>query len=41
MNEELESVKLSLQNINDIVDIKGNPVVSSVLMAPVKAIPII
>ena len=29
MNEELESVKLSLQNINDIVDIKGNPVVSS------------
>lgn len=41
MNEELESVKLSLQNINDIVDIKENPVVSSVLMAPVKAIPII
>lgn len=41
MNEELENVKLSLQNINDMVDIKNNLIVSSVLMAPVKAIPII
>lgn len=41
MNEELEQVKLSLQNMNDLVDIKGNPVVSSVLMAPIKVIPVI
>ena len=41
MNEELEQVKLSLQNMNDLVDIKGNPVVSSVLIAPIKAIPVI
>ena len=41
MNEELEQAKLSLQNANDFVDIKGNPVVSSVLMAPIKAIPVI
>ena len=36
MNEELEQAKLSLQNMNDLVDIKGNPVVSSILMAPIK-----
>ena len=41
MNEELEQAKLSLQNMNDLVDIKGNPVVSSILMAPIKAIPVI
>lgn len=41
MTEDIESVKLSLQNINDIIDIKENPVVASVLMAPVKAIPIL
>lgn len=39
MNEELEQAKLSLQNMNELIDIKGNPVVSSVLMAPIKAIP--
>lgn len=41
MNNELEDVKLSLKNINDLVDIKGNPVVDSVVMGPVKAIPIL
>lgn len=41
MNEELENVKLALQNINDMVDIKSNPVVSSFLVGPVKAIPVI
>ena len=28
MNEELEQAKLSLQNMNDLVDIKGNPPLS-------------
>lgn len=41
MNDELEEVKLSLKNINDLVDIKENPVVGSVIMAPVKALPIL
>lgn len=41
MNEELENLKLSLQNINHMVDIKNNPIVSSVLLAPAKAIPVI
>lgn len=41
MNEELELAKASLQNATNLTDIKGNPVVSSVLMAPVKAIPVI
>ena len=41
MNNELEEVKLSLKNINDLVDIKENPVVGSVIMAPVKALPIL
>lgn len=41
MNNELEEVKLSLKNINNLVDIKGNPVISSVIMAPVKSIPIL
>ena len=41
MNEEFEQTKLSLQNMNELVDIKGNPVVSSLLMAPIKAVPVI
>lgn len=38
MDSELERVKLSLKNINDVKDVKENPVVSSVLLAPIKAI---
>lgn len=41
MDNGLESVKLSLENINDLRDVKENPVVSSVLLAPMKAIPVI
>ena len=41
MDNGLESVKLSLENINDLRDVKENPVVSSVLLAPIKAIPVI
>ena len=41
MDDGLESVKLSLENINDLRDVKENPVVSSVLLAPIKAIPVI
>ena len=41
MNEDLEIAKNSLHNVNEIKDIKENPVVESVLLAPVKAIPIL
>ena len=39
MNEKLEMAKNSLYNANEIKDIKENPVVESVLLAPIKAIP--
>ena len=41
MNEDFELAKLSLHNANDLIDIKENPVVDAVLLAPIKAIPII
>lgn len=41
MNEELELAKVSLKNANAYVDIKSNPVVESVLMPIVKAVPVI
>lgn len=41
MNEELELTKVSLKNANDYADIKSNPVVESVLMPIVKAVPVI
>lgn len=41
MDNELEDVKLSFENINDLRNVKENPVVSSVLLAPIKAIPVI
>ena len=41
MNEDFELAKLSLHNSNDLIDIKENPVVDAVLLAPIKAIPII
>jgi len=41
MNEEFEMAKVELKNANDFVDIKGNPVVDSVLMPVVKAIPVV
>ena len=40
MNEKLEMAKNSLYNANEIKDIKENPVVESVLLAPIKAIPV-
>ncbi len=40
-SEELERLKLSLQNVNNLTDIKQNPVVGSVLLAPIKALPVI
>ena len=41
MNEELELAKVSLKNANDYTNIKSNPVVESVLMPIVKAVPVI
>lgn len=41
MNEEFEEAKLALQNANDFVDTKQNPIVNSVLLAPIKAMPVI
>lgn len=41
MNEELEQAKVSLKNINDIADIKSNPVIEAVVMPVVKSIPVI
>lgn len=41
MKEELEQAKVSLKNVNDIADIKRNPVVESVLMPVIKSVPII
>ena len=41
MNEKLEMAKNSLYNANEIKDIKENPVVESVLLASIKAIPVL
>lgn len=41
MNEDFELAKISLHNANDLIDIKENPVVDAVLLAPIRAIPII
>ena len=41
MNEEFERIKLALENANHVADVKNNPVVDSVLLTPVKAIPVI
>ena len=41
MNEKLEMLKNSLYNTNEMRDIKENPVVDSVLLAPIKAIPVL
>lgn len=40
MNEELELVKLELENTNDMMDVKRNPVIESML-SPIKKIPYI
>lgn len=40
MNEELELVKLEFENTNDIIDVKRNPVIES-LLSPIKKIPYI
>lgn len=40
MNEELELVKLELENTNDMIDVKRNPVIES-LLSPIKKIPYI
>jgi hypothetical protein len=41
MNEDFELAKISLHNANDLIDIKEYPVVDAVLLAPIRAIPII
>ena len=41
MNENLEKTKIELHNMNEMDEIKGNPVVESVLMPVIRAVPII
>lgn len=41
INEDFEVAKASLQNVNELADIKNNPVVESVLMPMIKAFPVI
>lgn len=41
INEQLDVLKASLHNANELVDIKNNPVVDSLLLPTIKAIPII
>ncbi len=41
MPSDFELVKISLHNANELVNMKNNPVVDSVLLAPVRALPII
>lgn len=41
INEQLDIIKTSLHNANEVVDIKSNPVVDSFLMPTIRAIPII
>lgn len=41
MSRDLEQTKIALHNINEVADIKGNPVVDSVLMPVIKAVPVI
>ena len=41
MNGKLELAKVSLKNVNDYADIKSNPIVESILMPVVKAVPVI
>lgn len=41
MNNELEMIKVELENANSMSDIKSNPVVESVLMPVIKSVPII
>lgn len=41
MNTDIEQIKTELHNINELSEIKNNPVVGSVLMPTVKAIPVI
>ena len=41
MGRDLEQAKIELHNINEVAYIKGNPVVDSVLMPVIKAIPLI
>lgn len=41
MGRDLEQAKIELHNINEVADIKGNPVIDSVLMPVIKAVPVI
>jgi len=41
MNSDFESAKTYLHKANELVDIKNNPVVNSMLIAPLKSIPIV
>ena len=41
MNQKIEVTKNSLHNANEMRDIKENPIIESVLWAPIKAIPVL
>lgn len=41
MSDKLEQAKIELHNINEMADIKGNPVVESFLMPVIKSVPVI
>ena len=41
MSDNLEQIKIELHNIDEMADIKNNPVVESVLMPVIKSVPII
>lgn len=39
--DKIDDIKNNLKNVNKLKDIKGNPIVQSTLLSPLKAIPII
>lgn len=41
MSDNLEQIKIELHNIDEMADIKNNPVVESVLMTVIKSVSII
>lgn len=41
MNDSLEQAKIELCNINEMADIKANPVVDSILMPVIRSVPVV
>lgn len=41
MSDKLEQAQIELRNINEMADIKSNPVVESFLMPVIKSVPVI